>query len=53
MEKRTLIGLCKEFLSIQGEDLKQFSTEYKKLTPKDKEDLIVEFAHEATVAKSI
>jgi len=53
MVKRSLIGLCKEFLSLPGEDLPVFSAQYKRLTEKDKTDLIAEFAKigfEATVA---
>lgn len=36
---RTFVSLAKEFLSIPGETLPQFSAELKKLTPQDREDL--------------
>ena len=62
MQKRSLIGLCKEFLGLPNEDLKTFAeqydlkafaAQYKRLTEKDKEDLIAEFAKmgfEATIS---
>lgn len=43
MEKRTLIGLTKEYLSLPGEGFKEFSDEYKKLTEQDKADLVEAF----------
>ena len=51
--KRSLIGLAKEHLGLPGETLPEFSAQYKKLTDKDKADLVEGFkalGFEATIA---
>jgi hypothetical protein len=44
MEKRSLIALCREHLTLPDETMLEFAAQYKKLTDQDKADLIAEFA---------